>query len=172
MIKKIAIGLCLLLSLSAQAAPQDLGTLFTQTFYSNYVPRRCYDNITRLLNLAEKSGIDTSNANILYITNRGYSSLGLVNAELARGKIKPSETNWQFHAILEMNGLIYDYDFMNSPLVLSIPQYFEKMFFNERPKGTSGSFYVGREQKMKDYEVRILPQDQIMTLAEYLSLSN
>lgn len=151
---------------TASASTAEMNILFARTYESNYIARRCYENTVRLLKSAEKEKINIYNANIIHITNKGFSALGLVNAEFARSKSSPSETNWQFHAVLEMDGMIYDYDFATSPIVLPVKQYFEKMFLIERPKNSYGTFFVGRETKLKDYEISILPGLEVLRSTE------
>lgn len=161
--KKIVSAVLLIQSLSFSAlASPEMTRLFSDTYGSNYVARQCYQNVVRLLQLAEKQRLNINNANLLRITNKGFSALGLVNAEFARSKLSPTETNWEFHAVLELDGLIYDYDFGNRPVVAPVKEYFEKMFLNEKPQGAPSSFYVGREGKLRDYEVVILPGVEIL----------
>jgi hypothetical protein len=150
------------------------------------------------LSSANKDGINLANANIVEITNAGFSVFGMVNVEQARESGRrnpdptslwrnlPGERNWYHHVVLEMDGFIFDYDFTNSPTVLSKKQYFDSMFFNELRSNQGGDFYVGREEKMKDYRIEFYdaidglnsfenrtrgPAKTKMTLSEYLEQS-
>jgi hypothetical protein len=151
--------LSLFISLLAHA---DLGLTqeFKQTYSSHYVASKCGDNILGLIGRADRKGINMSDAQIIEIENKGLSVFGMVNAEYVRGirtDGKPSETNWFHHVILEKDGLIYDFDFSNIPEVLSVKEYFEKMFLKEKTRAQGGDQYVGREEKLKNYRITIKP---------------
>ncbi len=152
-------------SQSLLASVPELSGLLKQTFTTHYESGRCGQNILRLLSSADKNGINLGNANIVEITNGGYSVFGLVNVEQARESGRrnpdvnspfrnlPGERNWYHHVVLEMDGFIFDFDFTNSPTVLSKTQYFELMFLKELTQAQGGNFYVGRDEKMKDYKI-------------------
>jgi len=110
--------------------------------------------------------VDLSNASIIEIRNSGLSVFGLVNAEYARAsgsvnpsypvsglKFHPGERNWHNHVILESEGIIYDFDFGNSPQPITTSAYIEKMFLNEKTREEGGEFFVGREEKIQTYQV-------------------
>lgn len=159
--KKIFLYTSLLsLMISVAEANPALRQEFRQTYTSHYVATKCGDNILGLIGRAENKGIDMSDANILIIENKGFSVFGMVNAEYARGirrDGKPSETNWFHHIILEKDGLIYDFDFSNNPEILSVKDYFEKMFLQEKTKEQGGEHYVGRDEKLKTYKITVKP---------------
>lgn len=145
----------LCLHASALASP-EMKRLFTDTFNSNYKPADCYYNIVRFLDLAEKSKININNANILYITNEGTSMFGHVRAEHTRGRNGPEDRNWYFHAVLEMDGLVYDYDFGITPRVVSVHEYFKVMFLSEKEPAVRDFRFIGPERKKEDYEIKII----------------
>lgn len=147
--------LTFLLHVSAFASA-PMKKLFTETFTSNYSARDCFNNIVRLLEMAEKRKININNANILRMTNEGTSVFMHIKAEHARGIKAPEDKSWYFHAVLEMDGLIYDYDFGQTPSVLPVSAYFDKMFFSEVMKFPGDFKYVGAERKKEDYQVEIL----------------
>lgn len=161
----------LLMVAQAWASTPSLEQIFTEGFYSSehYESGKCGVNIMNLLERAEQAGVDISRAHILEITNKGFTGFGLVTAEHVRqrGRLNPDypasglrylpgNMNWDFHAVLELDGNIYDYDFGNEPQVVSIPEYFEKMFLSLAPNRT-GMVYADRAEKLKDYEVKRLP---------------
>lgn len=184
------ITLLFLLLTQATLAFAGLKDQFTKTYGSHYVEGKCGLNILNLLDRSEADGDDIYNAHVLEITNEGFSVFGLVNAEWARGAAargtQPGERNWYHHVVLEDDGLIYDFDFANEATVLPVKEYFEKMFLEEK-KGdgwSSGTFYVGREDKLKTYKIVVRPgketleahrsrkpspEKQTLKLGEYLS---
>jgi hypothetical protein len=170
--KKIFI-LLILLSFSLLSFAQTEPVLYRQfktEFHKNYVQNQCGSNILGFLSRAESQGQRVYNAHILEITNKGFSLFGLINAEFARGAGRfnpnqandgirnlPGETNWYHHVVLELDGYIYDFDFDNYPVVLPVKAYFEKMFLNDIKKSEGGDQYIGRDEKLKTYEVLIRP---------------
>lgn len=136
-----------------------LADLFGKRFYSHYKAGKCGDNIMRLLDAARDAGIDARDARMLVIENKGISGLGLVNVALARGgshvrtgeQLPASARNWYHHVILELDCLVYDFDFTNEPKVLPLRRYLQEMFLNQRP--AAGQVFVGKESKLDDYEV-------------------
>jgi len=161
----------LILSNLVWAAPDPaLVAMFKQDFKTQYEEGRCGDNILGFLRRAEQQGLKLYNARILEITNHGFSMFGMVHAEFARAsggfnpqaeqdgfRNLPGERNWYHHVVLESDGYIYDFDFGNRPQVLEVKNYFEKMFFEDKRKSEGGEFYVGREEKLKTYEILIRP---------------
>ena len=122
------------------------------------------------LGRAELKGQKVYNANILEISNKGFSLFGLINSEFARqaGRLNPNfaidgirnlpgENNWYHHVVLEIDGDIYDFDFDNFPIVLPVGDYFEKMFLNDKKGSEGGEHYIGREEKLKTYEILVRP---------------
>jgi hypothetical protein len=167
-------SLCILFfifSLNALAGRNpELEKLFKNDFKKNYIQNQCGSNILNFLKRAEASGMNLYNANILEISNKGFSLFGLINAEYAReaGRLNPNssqdglrqlpgESNWYHHVVLELDGEIYDFDFGNRPSVLAKEYYFEKMFLNDKKKSEGGEHYIGREEKMKTYEILVRP---------------
>lgn len=148
----------------------ELEKLFKNDFRKHYVQNQCGSNILEFLRRAETKGLNLYNANILEITNKGFSLFGLINAEYAReaGRLNPNssqdgmrqlpgENNWYHHVVLELDGEIYDFDFGNLPSVLTKELYFEKMFLNDKKKSEGGDHYIGREEKLKTYEILVRP---------------
>lgn len=145
----------------------SLESLFADSFHSHYKKGRCGDNILELVKRAQENDINLKDAKILEIVNKGNSVLGLVNVEYARegGRVDPNslnmkpyryfagERNWYHHVVLELDGFIFDFDFDNRPRVVSVREYFEVMFFEEKRENDGGSFYVGRDEKLRDYEI-------------------
>lgn len=164
--------ICLLFAFTSLAAWSNtkLKASFRNTFNTHYTAGKCGENILSLLQRADDQRIDLTNANIIEISNKGNSLFGLINSEFARGggrlnptypasgpRNLPGENNWHHHVILEQDGLIYDYDFGNEPQVVSTKAYFEKMFLVEKRTSEGGTFYIGRADKLKDYDIVIRP---------------
>jgi hypothetical protein len=153
----------------AQKNPELLRR-FKSDFTKHYVENQCGANILGFLGRADEKGQKISNAHILEISNKGFSLFGLINAEFARdsGRLNPNsandgirnlpgETNWYHHVVLEMDGEIYDFDFGNSPVVLPVKAYFEKMFLDDKKVSEGGERYIGRDEKLKTYEILVRP---------------
>lgn len=81
---------------------------------------------------------------------------GHVKAEHTRGRNGPEDRNWYFHAVLEMDGLVYDYDFGITPRVVSVQEYFKVMFLSEKEPAIRDFRYIGPERKKEDYEIKII----------------
>ena len=162
--------IALLFSMPVQADPRTLSqlrTLFSDHFYSGYTEGRCGENILQFLELSRRNRLDLSQAQVLVIENKGYSVFGMVNVEKAReagSAIRPTpsraplrevgERNWYHHVVLVYDGHVFDFDFTNEPTVTTVSTYFESMFLDEDQKPGRG-FYVGRDEKMKDYQLEI-----------------
>ena len=157
-----------------------LQVLFESTFMSSYEEGRCGDNITGLIQKAHRQGMDLTRANVLMISNKGFSLFGLINVEYARssGRLNPDypelsefrnlpgERNWYHHVILEMDGFIFDYDFGNMPVVLSVGEYFEQMFLDEESRPQDRISRIGRAEKLKGYEVEVVKAMDIIKARE------
>ena len=187
--KKIVFCLFLLqFTLSVAYADAELIKFFKDSYAANYVEGRCGDNITGLVTRANAQGLNLNQANIVIIENKGFSMMGMINVEYARGSRrdgKPGPTNWFHHVILEKDGLIYDYDYGSTAQVVSVKSYFEKMFLSDK-KGEGASIdYINPEDKLTDYEVEITnsidmlnarrdrvatPDGKKMRLRQYLGL--
>ena len=143
---------------------------FVRSFESGYSPSKCGPNITSFVKRLKSSGEDVSEAKVLTISNKGFSLFLLINAEFGRrtrldanGNLEqPGQQNWYHHVILENKGKIYDFDFGNYPEVLSVKDYFEKMFLNESEVNTHPAHKVGREIKLKDYEIKVFNAEKLM----------
>ena len=172
--KRLILLLALALSPAFSFANSDLTAQFTKEFYSHYQSGKCGQNIMNLIDRAETNHIDMSRANLIEIKNEGFSVFGLVNAEHVRGggklykeipthgiKWEPGEANWHFHAILELDGHIYDFDFGNEAAVVSVKAYLEKMFLNELPKEKGGMFDTDRNEKLDKYIFTVIPASEI-----------
>jgi len=141
-------------------ANTELKQLFSASFSTYYVEAKCGENILGLIQRADNKKINLNTANILEISNVGFSVFGLLNAEYARAGGRhgaPGERNWYHHVVLEMDGFIYDFDFGNTPNITTTKKYFEQMFLDDKRKSEGGEFYVGREEKLKYYEIVVKP---------------
>jgi hypothetical protein len=154
------------LFVSTASAGSSLTDVFTKTFYTSYESGQCGDNILGLLLKADAEGVDIRSTRIVEMINVGHSVFGLVNAENARNQGRPNrsfpsyglerlpgEKNWYHHWVLEQDGLIYDFDFGNTPAVTPALTYFEKMFLTDLKESEGGKFSPGREEKLKNYQI-------------------
>jgi hypothetical protein len=169
-LSKFVIFFFLISNVSFAQKNSELLRQFKTDFTKHYVENQCGSNILGFLGRAETKGININNAHILEISNKGFSLFGLINAEFAResGRLNPNsgidgirnlpgETNWYHHVVLEMDGEIYDFDFGNSPVVLPVKAYFEKMFLDDKKASEGGERYIGRDEKLKTYEILVRP---------------
>jgi hypothetical protein len=141
---------------------------FSESFSSGYREGRCGQNIADLLKRAQGKGIDIRGANVAVITNNGYlltttharnSGEKLANPQ-TEFRFAPGINNFYFHVALEKEGQIYDFDFGNSPQVVSTKEYIRRMFWEEPAK----TEYTGMEslEWRQKYTVAFVPA------AEYL----
>ena len=143
---------------------------FKTSFYNNYTSGKCGPNILNFIQKVENLGIDIKRGKVLKISNKGYHTFVMVNAEKARTKNGgPSEKNWYHHVIFELDGFIYDFDYFNLPTVDQVSVYFNKMFLIEDKKTKGSSLYVGKENKLRDYQVEIISIDAALNRAKYKS---
>jgi hypothetical protein len=188
MIKIIFFLILIQFDLSNAYADHELIKIFKESYTTNYIEGRCGDNIKGLVNRANAKRINLNQANILIIENKGFTLMGMLNVEYARGSRrdgKPGPTNWFHHVILEKEGLIYDYDYGSAPQVASVKTYFEKMFLSDKRGEGSNIDYVNPEDKLNEYEVEIIhsadmlnaqrdrmatPDGKKMSLRQYLGL--
>ena len=95
-----------------------------------------------------------------------------------RTQRNPGESNWYHHVVLEHEGKIWDFDFMNEPTVLKASEYFEHMFLHGEEKSRMP---VDPKDKLLEYVVEKVPAEdyfrngsestpQKMMLHEYLGL--
>ena len=153
----------------AFAEPSDserLMDLFTKAFNDPnfYQCNRCGQNILNLVDAAHREGIPLKNAVIINLAHRSHTELDQVVALKARTSgtshsrfakaqptSPPSTRGWAFHhTILDVDGKIFDFDFMNEPRVLPTEKYLKEMFFD----GLTSSQI---QTKLKDYRVELLP---------------
>lgn len=186
--KRIVLLLILLqINFTVALADGELIKMFQDSYVTNYVSGRCGDNIRGLVSRADAKRLNLNQANVLIIENKGFTLMGMINVEHARGSRRhgePGPTNWFHHVVLEKDGLIYDFDFGSSPSVVSVKKYFEKMFLSDKKGEGSTIDYVNPESKLQDYEVEIInsidiinaqrnrvatPEGKKMRLRQYLN---
>lgn len=176
---KVTSGLLLSVVLGSTAFAQiTLDQLLAQRFYTDaYRSGECGTNIMKLVEEAHGRRLDLSRANMLKITSPGFVHLEGIRGYAARNQGQlispqtfrrdarypeheilrtPGEKFWYHHVVLEKDGVIYDFDFLNEPTPKSVEVYFREMFY---PSGLSG--YAGRADfpdKVKDgYAVEVIP---------------
>lgn len=155
----------------AFAAPGDqIADIFADHFHNRYQSGRCGTNVTEFFQDMEKSGVDLADYYMLVIENKGFSGFGMVNVEEARdyirGQWESTEKNW-YHHVVAVNGMgqVYDFDFKTRPRVVKVADYIEAMFLNETEctkKSKTGEFCIGRDVKLNQYTVQIIPASDII----------
>lgn len=155
---------------------------FEKDFYQHYESGKCGQNIMNFIRRHADVVKDWSDAYIIQVKNQGFSLFGLINVEQARQKGRYiSENNWEagnanfhHHVFLDYKGQIVDFDFTNSPSILSKAEYLESMFLNDVTKPI-----IGRSVKLKDYVVEITTVNDFLdnresteklSLEQYLNL--
>jgi len=146
---------------SALAADiKALKKLFESTWTTNYVEGRCGLNIENLVSKAMDENIDLSGAQIIGLKDIGGWMFGMVNAVQAREATRfgPGETNWYFHVFLLAEGMVFDYDFTNSPRIININEYMHEMYL---PKEKWKDLKY-KESKMKLFELELYPAEDYL----------
>jgi hypothetical protein len=96
------------------------------------------------IDLAHKRGIDMGRAHIVEIINEGNKTFGMVRARVPRRR--SGDAYWYQHVVLDYNGVVFDFDFTEGPLVLERGDYAQAMFYaEERPD------YVTRLTTVQEY---------------------
>lgn len=141
-------------------------SLFEQNYRGSFYQRaRCGQNTENLIRLAMRQGVDLSGASLVQMINVGNSNFGLVAAYKAReqgrltGNTESSglpvrhtgSANWEYHAFVIAEGLVFDFDFENHPTILPVREYAEEMFL---AKGRASSPDV-RRGVFSAYEVEV-----------------
>jgi hypothetical protein len=182
---KFLFYVALALSHTSAFAAGHLSEIFESVFQNHYNARMCGENIHQLIRAVKQSNLSLHDAKLIVIENKGFSVFGMVNAEYARDGRRigiAGEKNWYFHVVLESGGYIYDFDFGNNLEIVTIEDYFSKMFFEE-DRSASYGFYVGQEKKLKDYHLKIYSAElvfqhygrlseiaaELLTLQDYLN---
>ncbi len=155
-------------------ASEDLYPLFETHFEHRYQAGRCGQNILDFLTAAKREGYDIRQLYMLAIENKGISGFGMVNVEQARDYLRnewvATERNWYHHVIaLDSSGRVYDFDFLTTPSVTSLKDYAERMFLKEdecNGEGIPGQICVGRREKLKDYNFKIIPAHEALAGTE------
>ncbi len=134
----------------------EMAKVFKRHHKERYVPRQCHDNILDFAtSLRDREGLY-----MVTIENKGFSTFGMVNAEVARdqhmGQPETREKNWFHHVILmDRRGLVYDFDYTEKPSIVKMADYLETMYLDE-PECKSpqpGEFCGGRDAKLDGYEI-------------------
>lgn len=152
-------GTLLTLSTSTATASPAIKAEFTNSFYTSYSAGDCGQNIANLIIRLRNQGVDLSRARVAIITNNGYF-FSVTHRRNAGPKLKTpigniqSEAgiaNFYHHIIFENDGEVYDYDFGNTPRVVSMKSYIKQMFWDE-PAVTQ---YTGMERLSlrRDYRI-------------------
>ena len=149
--------------ISTRAAAYDYGIIedeFRSTFETHYQPTKCGPNIINFLRRLADKGFEMQRVSLVYITNKGFSVFGMVNAEHARGirfgEPAVIESNWYHHVIaVDDRGYVFDFDFDIEPRIEKFSQYVEEMFLNEAEceNPAYGKFCAGRLEKLKGYKL-------------------
>lgn len=81
----------------------------------------CLANVRKFVERMRAAKIPIQNANVLYVRRR--DGRGFVPSAARGGEIR-----WRYHAVLEVNGKIYDLDYTKRPEPTPISVYFPVMF--------------------------------------------
>ncbi len=143
-------------------------SLFKKHFTDHYESGECFENTIRFLENA--TSLSDTSFYLVSIENRGASTLGMVNAERARGvsfkkkgngwlEIPDSvEKNWSHHVFaIDSSNNVYDFDYTHKPQIVPLKNYLEKMFLGESDcMNRKDSEICGkREKKLEDYRVTL-----------------
>lgn len=161
---------------TAMAAP-DLTSLFNDHYHNHYEERRCGDNALGFIEDANRKTGAAKDLYLVMIEDKGFSNFGLVQAEMARWPARPGRTqdmNWGFHAIvMDRSGNVYDFDYGSKPTITGIRNYLENMFLNDNEcllppprRASAGETCVPRETRLRDYQVTVVPGDQVIVRDE------
>jgi len=124
------LGVALVSSGNSEAADvARLTQLFHKTYKTHYEVRFCGKNMGRLIEKAIRQKIDLRGAKLLRIKSPDFWE---VQTFSARGYERGYRRMFYVHFVLEADGLIFDYDFTNSPRVAKFEDYILEMY---TPKG-------------------------------------
>lgn len=164
----LVLGL-VLLAPAARGDFEQAARLFASHYVHQYQPRQCGTNALNFVCALRQRTGDVSDYALVFIKNRGFTTFGMVNAELARttrfGRPAAGEANWYHHVfVLDRAGRVFDFDFTAQPRVSSVRLYLKKMFLEETEcqKKISGEFCVGRDKKLQDYEFSAVNAEEML----------
>lgn len=149
-------------SLSTGQVLDPRHSLFEKLYLDSYIPGKCGINILTFFKRLESEGLEIQGLSLVYLENKGFSVFGMVNAEKARaqinGTLKSEEKNWYHHIFaIDRNGMVYDFDYTESPKPTPFRKYIEDMYLNENeclnPK--AAEFCAGRKDKLADYQLKL-----------------
>jgi len=156
---------------------------FKKSFKNQYESGQCFENTQNFLN--KVVSLTNHTWYLVSVENKGSTSLGMVNVEIARTSYeKPEERNWYHHVFaLDEEGFVYDLDFTNDPRIVPLKTYLEEMFLIEEEcqKPRYGEICGGRDRKLQDYEFtlnrapyalkeKIDPQQEVLSMQDLLQL--
>ena len=166
--KQILLTFCLVL-LTANFSLASVAEVFGKNYYDSYREGKCGLNVLNFFETLESKEEDVSGLSLVYLENKGLSVFGMVNAEKARtqsnGQITTQEMNWYQHQFaIDKNGIVYDFDYMNSPRPVPFKDYIEDMFLNEDECNNHkpGEFCAGRDNKLNDYHIKLYEAKDIL----------
>lgn len=126
------------ISVSSQAKALTLEQIFTENFVRIYSEGNCSSNIWHLLGIAKENGIDISKASVYFMHLKDLEEIYLQ-------KPRTDKNGWFFHAVLVVEGKVFDFDFTKKPTVLTWSDYHsqqwppkteEKSFIRKIPAAT------------------------------------
>jgi hypothetical protein len=165
-LQNLFLGLALFSVSAAFANHREIEAVFVRAWSTDYTENRCGPNIEKFVTRLAREGVALEKAEVVEITNLGGSLFGMLNAERGRTdnpRFTTEERNWYHHVVLLADGYIFDFDFMDQPTVLPVAEYFEQMFLEEIPNPYPPTDYIGRETKLKEYEVKLYPAEKYTT---------
>lgn len=87
----------------------------------------CPRNVQSLVARMVESGVDVSEAEVLYLVPDPERAMVLF-PQRSRATVNGVVKEWAFHVVLAMNGMIFDLDFTEQPTSISAKEYFASMW--------------------------------------------
>ena len=154
----VVFGFFILTPVYGEAAFNEI---FSDRYFNHYEAGKCGLHLLVFIKKLNQEDLSLEGVSLVEISNKGFSVFGMVNVEKARVKRfdKPAvdERNWYHHVIaVDTDGTVYDFDFSIEPSPLAFAEYVETMFLDEPECETPayGKFCAGREEKLKNYQLR------------------
>ncbi len=134
---------------SSKVSKQD--KLYLINADSIYEDFKCHDNIHRLAKKFDASGVDLSDAKVLYLIPDGIDSAQKLPYRFGRGEAAKDGVSWNHHVVMIKDGKVYDPDFPRDEIP-SVEEYMTEMFPDVMRSGESSLANVRvKEVDASDY---------------------
>lgn len=149
-------------------------SLFRRMFFSTtYNSLRCYENVYFLLEKAKENGLNLANAHVIFIFDKDYDKLlpskpaDVSSAGIQRPTITMYKTRivynrsdppgeFRFHAVVAVQDKIMDFDYTNSPKMMSAAAYCRSMFTPAEMRRKE------RNAIYKQLTIRVIPAEEYL----------